>query len=88
MGTGGARACLERRHPECGTRRTAQARRGNSEPSWLAQCKTDPVRTTLNLIWLVLSGLWLALAYAFAGVLMCVLIITIPFGVASFRLAA
>ena len=53
-------------------------RRGNSKPSWLAQCKTDPVRTILNLIWLVLSGFWLALAYAFAGVIMCVLVITIP----------
>jgi uncharacterized membrane protein YccF (DUF307 family) len=46
------------------------------------------VRTILNLVWLVLSGFWLALAYAFAGVIMCVLIITIPFGIASFRLAA
>jgi uncharacterized membrane protein YccF (DUF307 family) len=46
------------------------------------------VRTILNLIWLVLSGFWLALAYAFAGLIMCVLVITIPFGVASFRLAA
>ena len=60
----------------------------NSAPSWLAECETDPVRTILNLIWLVLSGFWLALAYAFAGVIMCVLVITIPFGVASFRLAA
>ena len=40
------------------------------------------------MLWLVLSGLWLALGYAVAGVLMCVLIITIPFGIASFRLAA
>jgi uncharacterized membrane protein YccF (DUF307 family) len=46
------------------------------------------VRTILNLLWLVLSGLWLAASYAVAGVLMCVLIITIPFGIASFRLAA
>ncbi len=46
------------------------------------------MRTILNLIWLVLSGFWLALAYAFAGVVMCLLVITIPFGVASFRLAA
>ena len=46
------------------------------------------MRTILNLIWLVLSGFWLALAYALAGVVMCVLVITIPFGVASFRLAA
>jgi uncharacterized membrane protein YccF (DUF307 family) len=46
------------------------------------------VRTILNLLWLVLSGLWLAVGYVVAGVLMCVLIITIPFGIASFRLAA
>ena len=46
------------------------------------------MRTILNLIWLVLSGFWLALAYALAGVVMCVLVVTIPFGVASFRLAS
>jgi len=46
------------------------------------------VRLVLNLIWLVLSGFWFAVGYALAGVLMCVLIITIPFGIASFRLAA
>jgi uncharacterized membrane protein YccF (DUF307 family) len=40
-----------------------------------------------NLIWLVLGGLVLALGYLLAGVVMCVLIITIPFGIASFRLA-
>lgn len=46
------------------------------------------VRTLLNVLWLVLSGFWLALGYAVAGLVMFVLIITIPFGVASFRLAA
>jgi uncharacterized membrane protein YccF (DUF307 family) len=45
------------------------------------------IDVVLNVIWLVLSGLWLAVAYAVAGVVMCVLIITIPFGVAAFRLA-
>lgn len=45
------------------------------------------MRTILNIIWLVLSGFWLAVGYALAGVLMTVLIITIPFGIASFRLA-
>jgi uncharacterized membrane protein YccF (DUF307 family) len=44
------------------------------------------VRTLLNIIWLVLSGFWLALGYLFAGVVMCLLIITIPFGIAAFRL--
>jgi uncharacterized membrane protein YccF (DUF307 family) len=46
-----------------------------------------PMRTLLNIIWLVLSGFWLALGYALAGVIMTVLIVTIPFGIASFRLA-
>jgi uncharacterized membrane protein YccF (DUF307 family) len=46
------------------------------------------MRTVLNVLWLVLSGLWLAIAYFFVGVLLCILIITIPFGVASFRIAA
>ena len=46
------------------------------------------MRTILNVIWLVLSGFWLALGYAVAGVVMFILIITIPFGIASFRLAA
>jgi uncharacterized membrane protein YccF (DUF307 family) len=50
--------------------------------------KSEPVRTLLNVLWLVLSGLWLALGYAVAGIVMCLLIITIPFGVASFRLAS
>jgi uncharacterized membrane protein YccF (DUF307 family) len=45
------------------------------------------MRTILNIIWLVLSGFWLAVGYALAGLLMMLLIVTIPFGIASFRLA-
>ena len=45
------------------------------------------MRTVLNVIWLVLCGIWLALGYALAGVICCVLIVTIPFGLASFRMA-
>jgi len=44
------------------------------------------VRTVLNVIWLVLSGVWLFLAYVAAGILLCVLIVTIPWGIASFRI--
>jgi uncharacterized membrane protein YccF (DUF307 family) len=40
-----------------------------------------------NLIWLVFGGLVLAIGYAIAGVVMCILVVTIPFGIASFRLA-
>jgi len=45
------------------------------------------MRVVLNIVWLVLSGLWLALGYLVAGVVMCILIITIPFGIQAFKLA-
>ncbi|WP_052849219.1 YccF domain-containing protein [Streptomyces avicenniae] len=45
------------------------------------------MRTLLNVIWLVFSGFWLALGYAVAGVICFVFIITIPFGIACFRIA-
>ena len=45
------------------------------------------MRTLLNIIWLVLAGFWLAVGYAAAGVLLCILIFTIPWGIASFRMA-
>ena len=41
----------------------------------------------LNVIWLVLSGLWLAIAYTVAALICFILIITIPFGVAALRIA-
>ncbi|MBV9311704.1 MAG: YccF domain-containing protein [Solirubrobacterales bacterium] len=46
------------------------------------------MRLILNLIWLVLAGLWLAIAYVLAGIVAFILIITIPFGIAAFRIAA
>ena len=39
--------------------------------------QAGPVKTLLNIIWLVL-----------AGIVCCILIITIPFGIASFRMAS
>jgi uncharacterized membrane protein YccF (DUF307 family) len=45
------------------------------------------MRTLGNILWLVLAGIWLAIGYAIAGVLMFISIIGIPFGIASFRLA-
>ncbi|GAA2864765.1 YccF domain-containing protein [Nonomuraea rubra] len=45
------------------------------------------MRTILNVIWLVFAGIWLAMGYALAGVICCILIVTIPFGIASFRIA-
>ncbi|MFF8314080.1 YccF domain-containing protein [Streptomyces lydicus] len=45
------------------------------------------MKTLLNVLWLILSGFWLAIGYVLAGVICCILIITIPFGIASFRIA-
>jgi uncharacterized membrane protein YccF (DUF307 family) len=45
------------------------------------------VNAILNLIWLVLEGIWMALGYVIAGLVCFVLIITIPFGIAAFRIA-
>ncbi|WP_345216124.1 YccF domain-containing protein [Georgenia halophila] len=46
------------------------------------------MRALLNVIWLLFGGLWLALGYVLFGILACIFIITIPFGVASFRMAS
>jgi len=46
------------------------------------------MRTIGNILWFLLAGLWLAIGYVVAGVLACILIVTIPFGIASFRLAS
>jgi uncharacterized membrane protein YccF (DUF307 family) len=46
------------------------------------------MRAILNVIWLLLCGLWMAIGYIAAGLLCFVLIITIPFGIAAFRIAA
>jgi uncharacterized membrane protein YccF (DUF307 family) len=45
------------------------------------------VKAILNVIWLVLEGFWMAIVYALAGIVCFVLVITIPFGIAAFRIA-
>jgi uncharacterized membrane protein YccF (DUF307 family) len=46
------------------------------------------VKALLNIIWLLFGGIWLALGYVLAGIICCILIVTIPFGIASFRMAS
>ena len=46
------------------------------------------MKTLLNIIWFLFAGLWLAIAYVFFGLIACIFIITIPAGVASFRMAS
>ena len=47
----------------------------------------EDVRLILNVLWLMFGGLLIALGYAVAGLICFVLVVTIPFGVASFRMA-
>jgi len=41
-----------------------------------------------NLIWLIFGGFFAALGYIFGGVVLCVTIIGIPFGLQCFKIAA
>lgn len=45
------------------------------------------MRTLLNIIWLLFGGIWLWLGYLLAGIIACVFIVTIPAGLACFRIA-
>ncbi len=45
------------------------------------------MRTIGNLLWLVLAGFWMAVGYAVAGLVLCVTVVGIPFGIQSFKLA-
>ncbi|TFB90054.1 YccF domain-containing protein [Cryobacterium sp. HLT2-28] len=44
------------------------------------------MKTLLNIIWLLLSGVWLFLGYMLAALIMFVLIVTIPWGIAAARI--
>ena len=45
------------------------------------------MKTIGNILWFLLGGIWLALGYALGGLVMCITIIGIPFGIQSFKLA-
>ena len=46
------------------------------------------MKTILNIIWFIFGGFFLAAGYFLAGVIACILVVTIPAGVASFRMAS
>ena len=48
----------------------------------------NEMRLLLNLIWLILAGLWLAISYVIAGLLLAITVIGLPFAKQSFKLAA
>jgi uncharacterized membrane protein YccF (DUF307 family) len=42
----------------------------------------------MNIIWLLCGGLWIAITHALFGLLLCITIIGIPFGLQHFKLTA
>lgn len=44
------------------------------------------MKTILNVLWLLLSGVWLWIGYMLAALIMFILIVTIPWGIASARI--
>ena len=40
-----------------------------------------------NILWMIFEGLWLALGWLLAGLLLCITIIGIPFGIQCFKIA-
>lgn len=41
----------------------------------------------LNIVWLIFAGIWIAISHVLAGILLCLTLIGIPFGIAHFKLA-
>ncbi len=41
----------------------------------------------MNVLWILLGGIWISLTHLFFGIVLCITIIGIPFGVQHFKLA-
>jgi uncharacterized membrane protein YccF (DUF307 family) len=52
-----------------------------------SRTRNKSLSTLGNVLWFVLAGWWLALGHLFSGIVLCVTIIGIPLGVASFKMA-
>ena len=50
-------------------------------------CGGGAVSTLLNLVWLLVSGLWMAIGCVCNGLVLCLTIVGIPFGRQCFKMA-
>ena len=88
MGSGGTDSVhLHHRHPA----RHSSVQDGGTHPDavWRNRAiRGGGVGSALaNILWVVLVGWWMALGYLGAGMLNCITIIGIPFGIQSFKMA-
>ncbi len=42
----------------------------------------------MNILWLITGGLWIAITHAIFGIILCITIVGIPFGLQHFKLSA
>jgi len=45
------------------------------------------LRVLSNILWVLLGGLWLALLWGICGVVLCITVVGIPFGLQCFKIA-
>ncbi|MCP9612636.1 YccF domain-containing protein [Coprobacter tertius] len=50
--------------------------------------KSGCLYTIMNIIWILIGGIWIALTHLALGLLFCITIIGIPFGMQHFKLMA
>ncbi len=50
--------------------------------------KSGPLGALGNILWVVLTGFWLAVAHIIAGVMLCLTIVGIPLGLACFKMVS
>lgn len=53
----------------------------------VSRAYSGAMKTIGNILWFLLSGLWLAIGYVLAGLVCCITIVGIPFGIQAFKLA-
>lgn len=50
--------------------------------------KSGYLATVMNILWILIGGIWIALTHLILGILFCVTIIGFPFGLQHFKLMA
>ena len=56
------------------------------QKSIVIEDNSDCLATVINIIWIFIGGIWIALTHLALGLLFCITIIGIPFGLQHFKL--
>lgn len=53
-----------------------------------ADCSGGCLYLVMNVLWILLGGIWISVSHLLFGVLLCITVIGLPFGLQHFKLAA